>query len=164
MIFNQKVNALNNPELRFKSATNEWPTPQNLFDAVNREFCFTLDVCSTLENTKCDVFFTKKDNGLIQDWRGHTCWMNPPYGAQLAKWIKKAHDESKLGALVVGLVPVRSNTVYWHKYVCGYEIRFVRGYPAFGNAKQGLKAPLALVVWTPHHTIPCYSYTTFEYT
>ena len=73
--------------------------------------------------------------------------MNPPYGAQLAKWVKKCHDEAKRGAIVVGLIPVRSNTSYWHDYIMGNEIRFIRGYPKFGNAKQGLKAPLAVVVW-----------------
>jgi hypothetical protein len=52
--------------------------------------------------------------------------------------------------LVVGLIPVRSNTSYWHDYIMGNEIRFVRGYPKFGNAKQGLKAPLAVVVWRPN--------------
>ena len=79
--------------------------------------------------------------------------MNPPYGAQLAKWVKKCHDEAKRGAIVVGLIPVRSNTSYWHDYIMGNEIRFIRGYPKFGNAKQGLKAPLAVVVWRPNRKL-----------
>ena len=104
---------------------------------MNDEFGFTLDVCSTNENAKCSNHFTLAEDG-------------PPYGAQLAKWVKKCHDEAKRGALVVGLIPVRSNTSYWHDYVMGNEIRFIRGYPKFGNAKQGLKAPLAVVVWWPN--------------
>jgi len=137
------------PELRFKSATNEWSTPDDLWKPLNDEFGFTLDVCSTHENAKCANHYTLAEDGLAQQWSG-VCWMNPPYGAQLARWVKKCHDESKRGALVVALIPVRSNTSYWHNYVIGHEIRFVRGYPKFGNAKQGLKAPLAVVVYRPN--------------
>ena len=137
------------PELRFKSATNEWPTPDNLWKPLDDEFGFTLDVCSTHENAKCANHFTLAEDGLKQPWSG-VAWMNPPYGSQLARWIKKCHDEAKRGVLVVGLIPVRSNTSYWHDYVMGNEIRFVRGYPKFGNAKQGLKAPLAVVIWRPN--------------
>ena len=137
------------PELRFKSATNEWPTPDTLWKPLDDEFSFTLDVCSTHENAKCSNHFTLAEDGLKQPWAG-VAWMNPPYGAQLARWVKKCHDEAKRGVLVVGLIPVRSNTSYWHDYIMGNEIRFVRGYPKFGNAKQGLKAPLAVVVWRPN--------------
>ena len=137
------------PELRFKSATNEWSTPESLWKPLDDEFGFTLDVCSTHENAKCEHHFTLDEDGLKQPWSG-VAWMNPPYGAQLARWVKKCHDEAKRGVLVVGLIPVRSNTSYWHDYVMGNEIRFVRGYPKFGNAKQGLKAPLAVVIWRPN--------------
>ena len=140
------------PELRFKSATNEWSTPDSLWKPLDDEFGFTLDVCSTHENTKCANHYTLVEDGLKQEWSG-VCWMNPPYGAQLAKWVKKCHDEAKRGAIVVGLIPVRSNTSYWHDYIMGNEIRFIRGYPKFGNAKQGLKAPLAVVVWRPNAEI-----------
>jgi site-specific DNA-methyltransferase (adenine-specific) len=140
------------PELRFKSATNEWPTPDTLWKPLDDEFGFTLDVCSTHENAKCKNHFTLAEDGLKQPWDG-VAWMNPPYGAQLARWVKKCHDEAKRGVLVVGLIPVRSNTSYWHDYIMGNEIRFVRGYPKFGNAKQGLKAPLAVVVWRPNNAL-----------
>ena len=76
--------------------------------------------------------------------------MNPPYGAQIAKWVRKAFAESQSPeTVVVGLLPVRSNTSYWHDSVIDpkAEVRFIRGYPKFGNAKQGLKAPLAIVIW-----------------
>ena len=49
---------------------------------------------------------------------------------------------------MVCLLPVRTNTGYWHDYIFPYaEIRYIRGYPKFGNAKQGLKAPLAIVIY-----------------
>lgn len=54
-------------EVHYSSKTNEWTTPQNLFDDLNREFNFTLDPCSTDENAKCQKHYTENDNGLIQD-------------------------------------------------------------------------------------------------
>jgi len=53
------------------------------------------------------------------------------------------------GATVVCLLPARTNTAYWHDYCFKGEVRFIRGYPKFGNAKQGLKVPLAVVVFRP---------------
>lgn len=39
----------------FSSASDEWETPQALFDELNKEFHFTLDVCATEKNRKCAV-------------------------------------------------------------------------------------------------------------
>lgn len=54
----------------FSSKSNEWTTPQEFFDKLNEEFNFNLDPCSTDENHKCDRYFTKKQDGLKQDWGG----------------------------------------------------------------------------------------------
>ena len=43
-----------NTDLMFSSKTEEWETPQAFFDSLNSEFHFTLDVCSTDENAKCE--------------------------------------------------------------------------------------------------------------
>jgi len=61
----------------FSSKSVEWETPQDLFEAQNARWGFTLDVCATAENAKCDSFFTEEDDGLQQTWGG-VCWMNPP--------------------------------------------------------------------------------------
>lgn len=63
----------------YSSASDEWETPQELFEALDGEFHFTLDVCATKANAKCRRFFTEQDDGLAQEWSG-VCWMNPPYG------------------------------------------------------------------------------------
>jgi len=80
--------------IHFKSESNEWETPQDLFEKLNEEFCFTLDPCATKENAKCEKYYTKKENGLIQDWRDEVVFMNPPYGREISKWIEKAHYET----------------------------------------------------------------------
>lgn len=54
----------------FSSTTDEWATPNYIFDELNKTFQFTLDVCATKENAKCSKFFTKEDNGLKQSWGG----------------------------------------------------------------------------------------------
>lgn len=56
----------------FSSNSNEWPTPQDFFDELNREFSFTLDPCSTDENHKCSKYYTLAEDGLLQDWGGGT--------------------------------------------------------------------------------------------
>ena len=52
------------------SNTPEWATPQSFFDALNREFSFTLDPCSTHDNAKCEKYYTKEDDGLSKSWGG----------------------------------------------------------------------------------------------
>jgi site-specific DNA-methyltransferase (adenine-specific) len=52
------------------SATCEWETPQEYFDKLNAEYHFTLDVCATPDNAKCEQYFTKEQNGLSKDWTG----------------------------------------------------------------------------------------------
>ena len=60
----------------FSSNTDDWATPQDLFDALDAEFHFTLDPCSSEQNHKCDRYFTKEDNGLLHDWGG-ICLLQP---------------------------------------------------------------------------------------
>lgn len=82
----------------YSSNSEEWATPQALFDELNREFHFTLDPCATPQNAKCAHFYTRKENDLAQSWRGETVFCNPPYGRGVNEWVKKAYDESLNGA------------------------------------------------------------------
>jgi len=132
--------------IHFSSATDDWPTPQNYFDEVNKEFNFTLDVCASRENAKCPKFFTKEDDGLAQEWDG-VIWMNPPYGRGIKDWMRKAYESWVLGATVVCLVPARTDTSWWHDFAMHGEIRFIRGRLKFGNAKANAPFPSALVIF-----------------
>lgn len=40
----------------FSSASAEWETPQALFDELNEEFHFTLDVCASEDKAKCQRY------------------------------------------------------------------------------------------------------------
>lgn len=85
-----------NTELMFSSKTDLWATPQDLFDELNAEFGFTLDVCALPENAKCDKYYTPDIDGLKQEWNG-ICWCNPPYGREIGKWVEKAYNSAKIG-------------------------------------------------------------------
>lgn len=54
--------------VHFSSATNEWGTPQWLFDLLRSEFHFTLDAAAAEGNAKCAVYYTLADDALNQDW------------------------------------------------------------------------------------------------
>lgn len=75
--------------VHFSSKSDEWETPQQLFDSLNDEFGFTLDPCCTKENAKCEKFYTIEDDGLSKSWYGDVVFMNPPYGRGIGHWVKK---------------------------------------------------------------------------
>jgi site-specific DNA-methyltransferase (adenine-specific) len=99
----------------FTSNSDEWETPQDLFDRLNDEFHFTLDVCSTDENAKCRKHYTKEQDGLKQDWTGETVWCNPPYGKGLNARIRKCRVHSMGGGIAVMLLPARTDTKWFHR-------------------------------------------------
>lgn len=110
------------------AASTVWETPPEVFDPVNDEFNFTLDVCATPQNAKCDRYLTEAKDGLLSSWDGEVCWCNPPYGKDVKKWCKKALDQSKKGTTTVLLIPCKTNTNWWHDLVIPFaEIRFLRG-------------------------------------
>lgn len=136
-------------EVHYSSKSNEWATPKDLFDKLNKEFNFTLDPCATKENAKCDKYYTIEDDGLIQDWSKDVVFMNPPYGRQIKHWVRKAYEESTKGSKVVCLIPSRTDTGYWHDYIFNKatDIRFLRGRLKFGDSKNSAPFPSAIIVF-----------------
>lgn len=136
-----------NTQVMFSSKTPEWETPQKLFDELNKEFGFTLDVCATDQNAKCPRYFTKEINGLSQSWDNQIAWCNPPYGREIGLWIKKASEQQ--GGVVVMLLPARTDTKYFHEYIYGKsEIRFIKGRLKFGNSKNSAPFPSMIVIFS----------------
>ena len=130
----------------FNRPKDNYETPDSLFKPLDDEFHFTLDVAASKENAKCATFFTKEENGLLQDWSG-VCWMNPPFGREMRKWVKKAYEEWKKGATVVCLLPSRTNTAWWHDWVMQGEVRFIRGEVKFKGHENGLWMPMSIVIF-----------------
>lgn len=132
----------------FSSNKEEWETPQELFDRLNNEFHFDLDVCALPENSKCKKYYTPSDDGLRQPWIG-CVWCNPPYGRKIGSWIKKAHEEhEKRGSTIVMILPARTDTRWFHEFIYNkQEIRFIKGRLKFGNSKNSAPFPSMIVVF-----------------
>lgn len=71
------------PTRRAATTRTDWGTPQPLFDALDREFHFTLDAAASDANRKCPRYLTEAENALTADIFDHVVWCNPPYGAGL---------------------------------------------------------------------------------
>lgn len=129
----------------FSSNKEDWETPQDLFNELNKEFNFTVDVASSEENYKCNRYYTEKENGLKQNWDNEIVWCNPPYGRKIGDCVKKA-SESK--ATVVMLLPARTDTKWFHKYIYNKaKIRFIKGRLKFGNSVNSAPFPSMIVIF-----------------
>jgi phage N-6-adenine-methyltransferase len=132
----------------FTSNRGDWETPVEVFQELDREFGFELDVCATASNAKCSAFFSPEIDGLKQPWRGR-CWMNPPYGRDIGLWMEKAYHSSLQGATVVCLIPARTDTRWWNEWAMRGEIRFLRGRIRFVGALDDAPFPSAIVIFRP---------------
>lgn len=146
------------------SNTDLWATPQKFFDKLDAIFHFTLDVCATKENAKCPKFYTKEQDGLKQPWRG-TCFMNPPYGRSIQKWVKKAYESAQQGATVVCLLPARTDTRWFQDYclnVTPSAIHFIRGRLHFNESRDAAPFPSCIVVFSPETLRQAPDFSTFS--
>lgn len=136
-------------------SSDQWATPADIFGPLDDEFRFDLDVAASATNAKCASYFTEQDNRLWHRWAPRRCWMNPPYGGETTRWVAKAAAEASDGALVVGLLPARTDTAWFHEHVLasGAEVRFVRGRVAFDlpgvRIRPRAPFPSLIVVWRP---------------
>ena len=126
--------------------TVEWSTPKWIFDALNKEFSFTIDVAATASNAKLPRYFTEKEDGLSYSWEGERVFCNPPYGRVIGNWVQKlAASEAEL---CVGVLPARTDTRWFHEFIIGKaEIRFIRGRLKFGDSKNSAPFPSMICVW-----------------
>jgi phage N-6-adenine-methyltransferase len=147
----------------FSKNSDEWETPQWLFDLLDQEFRFDVDAAATEENAKC---FFRFDDALDRPWYegddpelkdvlefigiggvARTFWLNPPY-SKIGAFMKKAYEESLKGATVVCLIPCRTDTRYWHDYVMkAHEIRLIQGRLKFSNSKTSAPFPSCIVIF-----------------
>lgn len=132
----------------FQHNSDEWETPQSIFDSLDAEFHFTLDPCANDQNHKCMLYYTKAENGLLQNWGGQTVFCNPPY-SEIAAWVEKAFRESRQDhTVVVLLIPSRTDTRYFHNFIYHRaEVRFVKGRIQFGESKMNAPFPSMVVIF-----------------
>lgn len=139
--------------VHYSSRSSEWGTPPEFFDALHAEFRFTVDVCASIENARIP-FWPKEVDGLAQNWSGHVCWMNPPYGRTIGQWVEKAATSG--AGLVVCLLPARTDTRWWHSWIwdaehhrprSGVEVRLLQGRLKFGGSENSAPFPSAVVIF-----------------
>lgn len=134
------------------SASDDWWTPQWLFELLDAEIGFETDVCASDANAKCGRYFTREQDGLAQAWTGK-CWMNPPYGrsggVSIYAWIEKAHDAALAGATVACFIPARTDTTWWWDFCIYGEVRFLKGRVKFANSDSIAPFPSAVVIFWP---------------
>ena len=123
----------------FTSLRGDWKTPKALYQALDAEFHFDCDPCPV----------KPKHDGLENEW-GNVNYVNPPYGNEITKWIKKGCQENLMGKTVVFLLPSRTDTRWWHDYIMkADEIRFIRGRLKFDDQKNSAPFPSAIAVFKP---------------
>jgi phage N-6-adenine-methyltransferase len=125
---------------------------------------FTLDAAAAPHNAKCERFFTRADDGLVQSWEGERVWCNPPY-SNLGDWVRKAWDEWAYGRGIVMLLPAnRAEQKWWQELIEPHrdrerlplKVRFLPGRMRFDRpgaviGPKGDRPPFGccLVTWMP---------------
>jgi len=137
-------------KVMFASEKNDWETPDSLFDELHYEFEFDLDVCATEENAKLSNYLNPEQDALSMDWAG-TCWLNPPYGREIHKWMRYAMQQAMMGNCeVVCLIPSRTDTKWFWDTARHGEVRFLKGRLKFKGADNSAPFPSAIVVFRKH--------------
>lgn len=159
-----------NNEVMFSSKKEDWETPGSFFDELNKEFDFNLDAAASDGNAKCNRYLTEEEDALNCSWgmsnwfrilgyrRKSRVFLNPPYGKTVGLWVAKSVEEVSSGnaEVVVMLLPARTDTQYFHKYIwdneqhcprSGVEVRFVKGRLKFGGATNSAPFPSMVVVF-----------------
>lgn len=98
---------------------NDYKTPPELYQKalkfIGQEH-FSCDVCCSERSIPAIIHFIEGErNGLTEDWEYYN-WCNPPFN-EAKKWIEKAYKEQQKGNTTCMLIPVRTETKYWHDYI-----------------------------------------------
>jgi len=104
--------------------SDNWATPPEFYEALNREFNFDFDPCPLNYGA-----ITPDTDGLLIEW-GDRNYVNPPYSRALKEaFVLKAIEESTKGKLCVMLLPVSTSTKLFHGHIqpSATEICFVKG-------------------------------------
>lgn len=147
----------------FEQTRNDYETPPELYNMALMYLGadeFDLDTCCSRFNIPAKFHcIDGEQDGLKEDWLKLN-WCNPPYN-ECIKWIKKAYEEQQKGNETVMLLPVRTETKYWHDYILfnpNVHIHWLRKGYSFINpdTKEScgiFKNALALVFFSPKRSI-----------
>ncbi|MGX4802067.1 DNA N-6-adenine-methyltransferase [Bradyrhizobium guangdongense] len=137
------------------STGNElWETPAELGKQLSAAVGgFDFDPCAATTDrrkarVKANILLTAEDDGLAAQWRGRV-FVNPPYSRGIADWVEKCWRESQRGCVVIGLVPARLDTGWWHDYIANKaDVFMLKGRLKFGASRTNAPFPSAVVCWS----------------
>jgi hypothetical protein len=134
---------------------DEWLTPPEIIQALGT---FSLDPCAPI-NRPWDTaiqHYTIADNGLNLPWFGRV-WLNPPFGREAVKWLRKLRDHGN----GIALVPARTETAMFFETVWSAAdgVLFIKGRPHFHyvdgrRAPFNSSAPIALIAYGKNNRDP----------
>jgi len=107
------------------SKNNEWETPEYVFDELNKDSRFNMDLCATDKNKKC-LDWTDDALNYIPHKLGLDIWCNPPYSFPLKdKIIRKCYELSQMKGVnsVTMLIPSSTETRVFHDIIWKYALR-----------------------------------------
>ena len=154
------VNKTNTPE----SEKDLWQTPQNIFNALDKEFNFDTDICASDENALCSTYFTEERSALDFRWdffyRGATCFINPPYSQTQEFLLCASHQAKEFNVTVVALVNANTDTKWFAEASkTANEIRLLHGRVSFvkpdGKKASGNPKGQCLIIWRGKCKTPC---------
>lgn len=127
---------------------NEWYTPQKYIEAARRVMgAIDLDPASSVaaqRTIQAVRFFTRKDDGLKQDWLGRV-WLNPPYSQpDILHFCQKMVAELSEGNVAEAIMLTHNYTdTAWfhHAESVAAAICFTRGRIPFVDQDGGTCAP-----------------------
>ena len=154
------------------AGSDKWRTPRALFDALNAEFCFAIDLAADAESTLCERWLGPgspiAEDALVENWQvaaeaGHDwtgfnhLWgfLNPPYSSALIKAFMEdcvaEQTTDRFG--VVALVPDTHDTQWYRGLAEAAEIRRIPHrvpyLTADGVTKAGAMFPSCVAIFRP---------------
>jgi phage N-6-adenine-methyltransferase len=141
---------------------NSWGTDPVVFNALDKEFNFSLDAAANKDNHKCELYFTKDNSAIDEDWffsmrnkPNKNVWINPPYGkGYIKQFFNKAIEQKAKGVTSVFMVPSTLDA-QWLPVNEISEIRIITGgrlsfyHPITGKKINGNTKGSMFVIFRP---------------
>lgn len=135
----------------FSSNNENWETPKELFNKLNKEYNFTLDACASEQNKLCNKYYSIENSFLNNYPKNERIFINPPYSRNIGKFIEHCFNLQSENEIIVLLLPARTDTKWFHKYILNNpytQIEFIKGRLKFtlnGISKNSATFPSMIV-------------------
>lgn len=140
------------PKQNRGQSKQDYGTPPELISAVLKKVGipeFDIDLAASEDNTVAQMYFDEQTNSLVQDWHNFGwAWLNPPF-QDITPWVRKAEEESRLGAKICMLVPASVGSNWWAQYVDHRaHVLLMNGRVQFVGASDPYVKDCAILVYT----------------